>query len=166
MTRNDPRREAALSLVETSRLLRAVVEQRLKPHGMTRAQWVILIWLDRQPGLSQKELAELVEVEPITVARLIDRLEARGLVERRADRSDRRVWRLHLTEAATPVLAEVAEVRSDLYRLATAGVEPASLAILTEALRVMKANVHCHLRAQSPADQADEPPAPSRKVLA
>ena len=55
------------------------------PHGMTRAQWAILIWLERQPGISQKELAELLEVEPITVARLIDRLEARGMVERRPD---------------------------------------------------------------------------------
>ena len=66
---------------------------------MTRAQWAILIWLERQPGLSQKELAEILEVEPITVARLIDRLEERGMVERRPDPRDRRIWRLHLLPA-------------------------------------------------------------------
>ncbi|MBV9117137.1 MAG: MarR family transcriptional regulator, partial [Acetobacteraceae bacterium] len=71
---------------------------------MTRAQWAILIWLERQPGISQKELAELLEVEPITVARLIDRLEARGMVERRPDPRDRRIWRLHLCDPAFPVL--------------------------------------------------------------
>ncbi len=72
-------------LHDVARLLRVDADKRARCHGMTRAQWAILIRLERQPGISQKELAELLEVEPITVARLIDRLEARGMVERRPD---------------------------------------------------------------------------------
>ena len=83
---------------------------------MTRAQWTILVHLERQPGLLQKELAEILEVEPITVARLIDRLEARAMVERRPDPMDRRCWRLHLTQAARPLLGEVDEQLTDIGR--------------------------------------------------
>ena len=81
---------------------------------MTRAQWGILANLERHPGLLQKELAEILEVEPITVARLIDRLEARGMVERRADPSDRRCWRLHLTDASRPLMSEIDHQMTDL----------------------------------------------------
>lgn len=99
MTRTDPRREAALRLIETSRLLRGVVEQRLRPYGMTRAQYATLARLDRQDGLAQHELAEALEVQPIGMVRLVDQLSAEGLVERRNDPADRRVNRLYITEA-------------------------------------------------------------------
>ncbi|MEI7933192.1 MAG: MarR family transcriptional regulator [Alphaproteobacteria bacterium] len=99
MTMNDPRREAALRLVETSRLLRGVVEQRLRPYGMTRAQYATLARLDRQDGLAQHELAEALEVQPIAMVRLVDQLSAEGLVERRNDPADRRVNRLYITGA-------------------------------------------------------------------
>ena len=92
-------RDLMFLLHDVARLLRVDADKRARAHGMTRAQWGILIWLERQPGLSQKELAEFLEVEPITVARLIDRLEARGMVERRPDPKDRRIWRLHLLPA-------------------------------------------------------------------
>ncbi len=92
-------------LYDVARTIRTRTDQRARHLDMTRAQWVILAWLNLQPGLSQNELAALVEVEPITVARLIDRLQARGFVERRADPSDRRVWRLHLLPASGPALA-------------------------------------------------------------
>ena len=93
---HDFQRDLMFLLHDVARLLRVDADKRARAHGMTRAQWGILIWLERQPGLSQKELAEILEVEPITVARLIDRLEARGMVERRPDPKDRRIWRLHL----------------------------------------------------------------------
>lgn len=95
----DPRREAALRLVETSRLLRVTVEQRLKPFGLTRAQFATLARLDRQDGLAQHELAEVLEVQPIAMVRLVDQLSAEGLVERRNDPADRRVNRLYITPA-------------------------------------------------------------------
>src|ERR1700748_499446 len=98
---------------------------------MTRAQWAILIWLERQPGISQKELSELLEVEPITVARLIDRLEARGMVERRPDPRDRRIWRLHLLPPAHDVLGEIDTQRAAMTRIVTKGIDDESIEITT-----------------------------------
>src|SRR5690348_17403085 len=108
---------------------------------MTRAQWAILIWLERQPGISQKELSELLEVEPITVARLIDRLEARGMVERRPDPRDRRIWRLHLLPPACEVLREIDKQRECMARMLTAGIDERTIEIMTEALVRMKATL-------------------------
>jgi MarR family transcriptional regulator, transcriptional regulator for hemolysin len=82
-------RDLLFLLHDVARLLRVDADKRARLHGMTRAQWAILIWLERQPGISQKELSEILEVEPITVARLIDRLQTRGMVERRPDPRDR-----------------------------------------------------------------------------
>lgn len=98
MYKNNPRREAGLRIVETSRLLRAVVEQRLKPYGMTRAQFATLSRLDCQDGLAQHEVADALEVQPIAMVRLVDQLSALGLVERRSDPNDRRINRLYITE--------------------------------------------------------------------
>lgn len=100
-------------LHDVARLMRTRFDQRARRMwGMTRAQCVILMKLELQPGLCQTELAALLEVEPITVARLIDRLEANGLVERRPDPSDRRMHRLHLSPASEPILTEIAAFRS------------------------------------------------------
>ncbi len=125
-------------LHDVARLLRHEADRRAGAHGMTRAQWVILFWLQRQPGLSQKELAEILEVEPITVARLIDRLEARGMVERRPDPKDRRIWRLHLLPPSGPVLEELHTEREDMLRMAAGDVAmPMQLAMI-EGLQTMK----------------------------
>jgi DNA-binding MarR family transcriptional regulator len=135
----DFRRDLLFLLHDVARLLRMDADRRARAHGMTRAQWALLIWLERQPGLSQKELAELLEVEPITVARLIDRLEARGMVERRPDPRDRRIWRLHLCPPAHPVLQEIARQRAEIVRVVTAGIDPRTQEAMTEALVGMKA---------------------------
>jgi MarR family transcriptional regulator, transcriptional regulator for hemolysin len=100
-------------LHDVARMMRTRFDQRARGWGMTRAQCVILMRLHKQPGLCQNEMAAICEVEPITVARLIDRLEANGLVERRADPSDRRMHRLHLLPAAEPILAEIAHFRNE-----------------------------------------------------
>lgn len=98
-------------LHDVARLMRTRFDQRAREWGMTRAQCVTLIKLECRPGLSQTELAAILEVEPITVARLIDRLEASGMVERRPDPSDRRMHRLHLLPPAAPVLKEIDKYR-------------------------------------------------------
>jgi DNA-binding MarR family transcriptional regulator len=108
------KRELLTNIVNLARLIRTEADKRARAHGMTRAQWAILLRLQEQPGLLQKELAELLEVEPITVARLIDRLESRAMVERRPDPTDRRCWRLHLTDASRPLLGEIDEQLDDL----------------------------------------------------
>ena len=134
-------RDLMFLLHDVARLLRVDADRRARLHGMTRAQWAILIWLERQPGISQKELSEILEVEPITVARLIDRLEARGMVERRPDPRDRRIWRLHLLGPARDVLHEIDEQRADMARIVTAGIDDNSIEIMTEALMRMKATL-------------------------
>ena len=128
-------------LHDVARLLRGEADRRAGAHGMTRAQWVILFWLERQPGLSQKELAEILEVEPITVARLIDRLEARGMVERRPDPKDRRIWRLHLLPPSAPVLTELQDERAHMHRMATVNVDEATERTMIEGLKRMKATL-------------------------
>ena len=133
--------ELLFLLHDVARLLRVDADKRARCHGMTRAQWAILIWLERQPGISQKELAELLEVEPITVARLIDRLEARGMVERRPDPRDRRIWRLHLCAPAFPMLREIDRQRADILQILAQGVDPATLEAMTGALVTMKASL-------------------------
>lgn len=135
---HDFQRDLMFLLHDVARLLRVDADKRARAHGMTRAQWGILIWLERQPGLSQKELAEILEVEPITVARLIDRLESRGMVERRPDPKDRRIWRLHLRSAAHSVLGEIDRQRAQMRALVTQGLEPATIETMTEALLTMK----------------------------
>lgn len=140
-------------LHDIARLLRVAGDRRARAHGMTRAQWVILWRVQQQPGLSQKELAEIMEVEPITVARLVDRLAARFMVERRDDPDDRRIWRLHLLPPAIPVLDEMRGERDDVARLLTAGLAPEALETVRHSLIAMKANVLGDLR-NRPAEAA------------
>ncbi|MBV8963300.1 MAG: MarR family transcriptional regulator [Hyphomicrobiales bacterium] len=128
-------------LYDVARLMRTRADQRARRHGMTRAQWVILSWLERQSGISQSDLAGLVEVEPITVCRLVDRLEARGLVERRPDPKDRRIKRLHLTSKAKPVLDEIHDWREELRHEVTAGISDTALKSQVDTLLRMKTNL-------------------------
>src|SRR5271163_1221835 len=100
----DIERDLLFLLHDVARLVRVEADKRARLHGMTRAQWGVLLRVARNPGLSQKEVADLLEVEPISVARLVDRMAASGLVERRADAQDRRIWRLHLLPAGTAKL--------------------------------------------------------------
>ena len=137
----DFERDLLFLLNDIARLLRVDADKRARSHGMTRAQWGILIWLERQPGISQKELAELLEVEPITVARLVDRLERRGMVERRPDPRDRRIWRLHLLLPAHLVLREINQQRSEMAATLTGGIDSDNLTIMIEALVRMKATL-------------------------
>jgi MarR family transcriptional regulator for hemolysin len=134
-------RDLLFLLNDVARLLRVDADKRARAHGMTRAQWAILIWLERQPGISQKELAELLEVEPITVARLVDRLEARGMVERRPDPRDRRIWRLHLLLPAHLVLREINQQRVEMAELVTHDIDEDSQTTMIEALVRMKATL-------------------------
>ena len=109
-------KELAWELAETSRTLRRHFNRRASALGVTTAQWRALAWLGHEPGLKQVELAERLDVEPITAGRIVDRLEESGLVLRQPDPVDRRVWRLFLTEEATPIhqrLSSLAEEMAD-----------------------------------------------------
>ncbi len=139
-------------LHDVAHLLRIMVDKRARVHGMTRAQWLILLRLHRQPGMSQKELAELLEVEPITVARLVDRLEQRQMVERRPDPHDRRIWRLHLLPDAAPLIGEIEAERDQIARTLRQGIEPETIAVVLGALQKMEATLCGELRCQRRAD--------------
>ncbi len=146
-----PTRDLLTDIVVLARLIRTEADRRARAHCMTRAQWTLIIRLEAQPGLLQKELAETLEVEPITVARLVDRLEARGMVERRADPGDRRCWRLHLTEAARPLVGEIDRQLTEMARALCTGLDAASLATTRAALSTMRD------RAQAQRAAAPEP---------
>jgi MarR family transcriptional regulator, transcriptional regulator for hemolysin len=132
-------------LYDVARQMHTVADQMAREHGTTRAQFIILARLERQPGMSQNELAAIAEVAPITVARLVDRLEAQGLVERCTDPKDRRIWRLRLTPAAAPVLRDVKRYRAEVRALMTKGVNPAVLKAMVVGLRRMKENLSSSL---------------------
>jgi MarR family transcriptional regulator, transcriptional regulator for hemolysin len=132
-------------LYDVARQMRTVMDQKAREHESTRAQCIILARLERQPGLSQNELAAIAEVAPITVARLVDRLEAQGLVERCTDPKDRRIWRLRLTPAAAPVLRDVRLYRAEMRTLMTKGITPAALKTMVAGLRKMKENLSSKL---------------------
>jgi MarR family transcriptional regulator for hemolysin len=134
-------RDPLILLHDVARIMRTRFDQRARAYGMTRAQWVILARLSRQPGLSQNEMAAICEVEPITVGRLIDRLETRGLVERRSDPADRRIRRLHLLPAAQPILDEITHSRGELAEVLLCGLDGAARNQLAETLLHIKNNL-------------------------
>jgi len=152
------KRDMISAIVTLARLVRTEADKRARTQGMTRAQWTLLLNLERQPGLLQKELAELLEVEPITVARLVDRLEARGMVERRADPTDRRCWRLHLTCNSRPLMSEIGAQLEDLAAIATDGLDDAAVAAVAGAVARMRDAVATEVR------RVPMPPAPLEDV--
>lgn len=109
---NQNNQELPFVMHDVARMMRVRFDQHARTWGMTRAQCVILMKLGCQPGLTQSALASILEVEPITVGRLIDRLEASGMVERRPDPSDRRMHRLHLLDAAKPMIEKIEAYRT------------------------------------------------------
>ncbi|HVV28247.1 MAG TPA: MarR family transcriptional regulator [Rhizomicrobium sp.] len=127
-----------VELYDVARLMRTRFDRWARTYGMTRAQGVILARLARQPGMTQNEMAGLCEVEPITIGRLVDRLEARGLLERRLDPSDRRIRRLHLLPAAEPILREIQRYKDGLFRDITGGLDDETIETVTRALLHMK----------------------------
>jgi len=147
-----------LVLHDVARLLRTRFDQRARAHGMTSAQWKILVHLQRQPGLSQNEMAGFCEVEPITVARLVDRLEASGLVERRADPADRRVHRLHLLPAAEPVLTEIVRYRNQVRDEMSDGLTPEAWSAALDVLLHIKEKLTTDNKDKPTADAAESRP--------
>jgi DNA-binding MarR family transcriptional regulator len=128
-------------LHDATRQLRKHFDRRATRLELTRAQWRALKATSRQEGLSQTELAELLDMEPIPVGRVIDRLEKTGFVERRADPADRRRWRLYLTPKAHAVVGEMETIASELRSDALRDVDPADLDALMRVLAQIKENL-------------------------
>jgi MarR family transcriptional regulator, transcriptional regulator for hemolysin len=128
-------------VTDAARLLRRRFDLRARGIGVSRAQWQVLIALARSEGINQAALAERLEVETITVGRMVDRLEDAGLVERRADPADRRAWRLFLTPRAHPLLAELQTVAVAVRAEMLAGFSGDDQAALHGLLMRLRANL-------------------------
>ena len=138
-----PGRTLGFVLNDVARLLRKRFEQRARADalGLTRAQASVLAYLARQEGLNQAALAQILDVEPITLARLLDRLQAAELIERRPDPKDRRAHLLYLTEAAYPLLDRIFALAAEVREDAMLGVSEADRALLLDLLLRMKGNL-------------------------
>ena len=128
-------------VADVSRLIRRAFDARARDIGVTRPQWRVLVVLKRHAGINQGGLADLLEVEPITVCRMVDRLQESGLVERRPDPADRRSWRLHLTAKADAVLDSLRPLAEDVFAEALLGVSPAESSALMATLDRIRMNL-------------------------
>lgn len=126
---------------DTARLIRRRFDERARLIGATRAQWRTLAMLSRNEGINQGRLAELLEVEPITLCRMIDRLEESGLVERRRDPGDRRAWLIFLTDKARPVIDQLHSIGATVLEAALEGVSPGDRAVLNRSLALLRENL-------------------------
>ena len=147
-------REIAFTIMDVARLLKTLADQRARQYGMTRAQWAVLIRLDRSEGLKQSELAEILDLQPITLTRLLDRLAQNGLIERRADPNDRRANRLFLTPAARPLLERLAEIGAELMGTVLEGLDAKARDKLQQSLEVMRDNVRAAINRNSTQTEA------------
>ena len=134
-------REFAFLLNDVARLLRTCADQKARRFGMTRAQWAVLARLQRSEGLKQTELADMLDLQPITLTRLLDRLSANGLIERRPDPDDRRANRLFLTPAAGPLMERLNDLGEELMASVLAGIDPNTMAVMLEGLGRAKDNL-------------------------
>jgi DNA-binding MarR family transcriptional regulator len=152
---NDADRGFGFLLSETARMLRKLLDRRLQPLGLSRAQWSVLAILAHRDGLSQSQLAEILEVEKTTTGRLVDHVEKRGWVERRPIPGDRRLWGVYLTEQARPLIVEVQRIVLNTRLDALDGLGPTQQRDLCAALLEVKASLKKALRAD-PSELAPE----------
>ncbi|MBS3650305.1 MarR family transcriptional regulator [Pseudaminobacter sp. 19-2017] len=124
-----------------ARLMQKRFELRAADYGLSSAQWRLLVRLIKDEGVAQKRLAELLEIEPISVSRLLDRMEEGGWIERRASSEDRRVRMVFATEKARGAFGKVKEVAGTIYDEALAGLSEAERKTLVHALETIVANL-------------------------
>ena len=134
----DLKKQLITQLVESSRLLRNYIDHRAKGRGTTRAQWIVLFRLREQEGLSQVDLADVLELQPISLVRLLDRLVEHGLVERRHDPRDRRANRLFLTGAGRQLANDLDSLRESIATDVLQDIPAAAIETSLETLRDVK----------------------------
>jgi len=130
-----------LLLAEISRLLRRDFAQLAQHLGLTQAQWRVLVYLSRNEGRSQAALADILEIQPISLARLLDRMVSSGWIERRPCPTDRRAYQLYLTPASTPVMQQIGEIGAVTRERALAGLDAQQRELLTDLLMQVKSNL-------------------------
>jgi MarR family transcriptional regulator for hemolysin len=145
--------ELAFVINDAGRLLRTLADQKAAQFGVTRAKWAVLARLERFEGLKQAELAEMLDLQPITLTRLLDGLAQNGLIERRPCDNDRRAKRLYLTPAARPLLDRLGELGQELMATALEGVDDAAVAALLAGLSAVKENLRDAVQRRSSAEE-------------
>ncbi len=149
------KREIAFNIMDVARMLRTYADQRARQFGISRAQWTVLVRLDRSEGLKQSELAEILDLQPISLTRLLDRLAENGLIERRPDPNDRRANRLYLTPAARPLLIELADLGQELMETVLEGLDDKANERLLRDLVTIKYNLRAAINGNDGAQSAD-----------
>lgn len=138
---HDSQRGAGFLLTDSARLLRKLIDRRLQPLGLSRAQWSVLAILANHEGVSQSQISQELEIEKSTAGRLIDQVEKSGWIERRPIPGDRRLWSIHLTDQARPLLVEIERVvlhaREEMLR----GLSEEQQNTLNDLLRTLKTNL-------------------------
>jgi MarR family transcriptional regulator, transcriptional regulator for hemolysin len=135
------RREIMFQLLDVARATRTFIDQRAREHAMTRAQWGVLVRLERQEGMTQAEMAEQMELQPISLVRVIDRLCQQNLVERRPHPSDRRANRLYLTKRGRTVLVRMTPLGDAIVSEVFDSVAESEMAALLDGLLRIKENI-------------------------
>jgi MarR family transcriptional regulator for hemolysin len=152
MSNRSQNREILFTISDVGRLLRTYADQKARLHGQTRAQWAVLLKLERHEGLKQSDLAEYLDIQPITLTRLVDRLCDNGLIERRADPNDRRAKRLFLTPAARPLLDRIETQVEELAETVLAGVDRDAVGVLLSQLGLARENLRQAIADKTPQD--------------
>lgn len=147
-------REIAFTLKDVSRMLGTYADQQGHVLGISRAQWTVLVRLQRHEGLKQSELADVLDLQPISLTRLLDRLAENGLIERRPDPNDRRANRLYLTPAARPLLERLGQLSKGLMETVLAGLDRKSREQLLHNLSIVKDNLRAAINRNATAQQA------------
>jgi MarR family transcriptional regulator, transcriptional regulator for hemolysin len=141
MMHRSKNREILFLISDVGRLLRTYADQQARQFGMTRAQWAVLLKLERHEGVQQSELAEFLEIQPITLTRLVDRLCDNGLIERRPDPTDRRAKLLYLTPAARPLLERISEQVEAVAGQVLEGIDPEAIDAVLKELGLARDNL-------------------------
>jgi MarR family transcriptional regulator for hemolysin len=148
-------REFAFTIMDVARMIKTYADQRGRQFGISRAQWAVLVRIDRSEGLKQSELAEILDLQPISLTRLLDRLADNKLIERRADPSYRPANRLFLTPAARPLLGQLADLGEDMMATVLDGLDAKTVERTLRDLEHVRENLRAAInRSPSPQEAA------------
>ncbi|MFN7038366.1 MAG: MarR family winged helix-turn-helix transcriptional regulator [Alphaproteobacteria bacterium] len=130
-----------LLMLDIINIARNKLDKFLEKTGLTKSQWEVITFINRFPGIKQLELAEKLYVKPISLTRMIDRLEKKNFVCRKPDANDRRINRLHLTEISYPLLEEINLQREIIREIGLKGIEEDKFNIMLDCLIKIRDNL-------------------------
>jgi MarR family transcriptional regulator for hemolysin len=147
-------RQIAFEIIDVARMLKTYSDQSARQFGISRAQWAVLVRLERSEGLKQSELADVLDLQPISLTRLLDRLADSGLIERRPDPNDRRANRLYLMPAARPLLAKLSNLGHSMMDTVLESLDAEQTEHLLRYLGVMRDNLRTAISRNANEPQA------------